>query len=83
MNAVERTRSYLLLIIGNPAIRWPPGFLGDGFLAPRVKYLNRLRFRDPDDFRGGMIHGSLPKWECPLANYSCSTVDLLEIVREC
>jgi hypothetical protein len=44
--------------------------------------LSHLRFRDPDHFRTGIIHGSLPMWEHLLADYCFPTVDLLEIVRE-
>ena len=44
--------------------------------------LNQLRFRDPDNFRAGTIHHSLPLWERLLGDYSCSAVDLLEIIRD-
>ena len=42
--------------------------------------LNQLRFRDPDHFRAGMIHNRLPVWESLLAGFSCSAVDLLQII---
>jgi len=49
---------------------------------PEPGVLNQLRFRDPDRFRAGTIHHSLPLWERLLAEYNCSTVDPLETVRE-
>ena len=51
-------------------------------LRPDLGVLNQLRFRDPDHFRAGMIHDSLPVWENLLANFNCSTVDLLEILQD-
>ena len=44
--------------------------------------LNHLGFRDPDHFRAGKIRGSLPVWESLLADFSCSSVDLLEIAQD-
>ena len=44
--------------------------------------LNQLRFSDPDHFRGGTVHDSLPVWESLLADFNCSSVDLLEIVQD-
>ena len=37
---------------------------------PKLGVLNRLRFRDPDHFRAGSIHHSLPLWERLLAEYN-------------
>ena len=51
-------------------------------LRPDLGVLNQLRFRDPDHFRAGMIHRSLPVWENLLADFNCSSVDLLEIVQD-
>ena len=51
-------------------------------LRPDLGVLNQLRFRDPDHFRGGMIHHSLPVWESLLGDLNCSSVDLLEIVQD-
>lgn len=51
-------------------------------LRPDLGVLNQLRFRDPDHFRAGMIHDSLPVWESLLADFNCSSVDLLEIVQD-
>ena len=44
--------------------------------------LSQLRFCDPDHFRAGMIHDSLPVWESLLADFNCFSVDLLEIVQD-
>ena len=52
------------------------------FLCPDLGVLNQLRFRNPDHFRAGMIHHSLPVWESLLADFNCSSVDLLEIVQD-
>lgn len=52
------------------------------FSRPDRGVLNQLRFRDSDHFRAGMIHDSSPVWEHLLADFSCSTVDLLEIVQD-
>ena len=49
---------------------------------PELGVLNQLRFRDPDHFRGGMIHDSLPVWESLLADFDCSVVDFLEIIQD-
>ena len=51
-------------------------------LRPDLGVLNQLRFNDPDHFRAGMIHHSLPVWESLLADFNCSSVDLLEIVQD-
>ena len=52
------------------------------FLCPDLGVLNQLRFRNPDHFRAGMIHHSLPVWESLLAHFDCSSVDVLEIVQD-
>ena len=44
--------------------------------------LNQLRFHDPDHSRAGTIHDSLPVWKSLLADFNCSSVDLLEIVQD-
>ena len=49
---------------------------------PELGVLNQLRFRDPDRFRAGMIHDSLPVWESLLADFDCSVVDFLEIIQD-
>lgn len=49
---------------------------------PELSVLNQLHFRNRDHFRAGTIHHSLPLWERLLADYSCSAVDLLVVVRE-
>ena len=44
--------------------------------------LNQLRFRDPDHFRAGTIHDSLPVWESLLADFDCSVVDFLKMIQD-
>jgi len=81
-HAVKCTCSYVLCVTGNLAPRWPLASPEMVSSRPDLSILSHLRFRDPDHFRAGMIHGSLPMWEHLLADCCCSTVDLLEIVRE-
>ena len=52
------------------------------FSRPDLGVLNQLRFREPDHFRAGMIHDSLPLWESLLADFDCSVVDFLEIIQD-
>ena len=49
---------------------------------PELGVLNQLRFRDPDRFRAGMIHDSLPVWESLLADFDCSVVHFLKIIQD-
>ena len=51
-------------------------------IRPELGVLNQLRLRNPDHFRAGTIHHSLPLRERLLADYSCSAVDLLEVLRD-
>ena len=51
-------------------------------LRPELGVLSQLCFRDPDHFRAGMIHDSLPVWESLLADFHCSAVDFLKIVQD-
>ena len=49
---------------------------------PELGVLNQLRFQDPDHFRAGMIHHSLPVWESLLADFDCSVVNFVEIIKD-
>ena len=51
-------------------------------MCSELGVLSQLHFSDPDHFRAGMIHDSLPVWESLLADFDCSAVDFLEIVQD-
>ena len=81
-HAVKYTCSHLLSVTGTQPFFGPLAFTEMVFSRPDRGVLNQLRFRDSDHFRAGMIHDSSPVWEHLLADFSCSTVDLLEIVQD-
>ena len=76
------TCSHLLCVARNPTFVGPLASPEMVSLCPDLDVLSQLRFHDPDHFGAGMIYHSLPVWESLLADFNCSSVDLLEIVQD-